>query len=851
MDRKITGPLAATIAAATLIGGLAAPAWGEGTDNGGGDTGSGETKPPEKPAYSQADLKGVKAFWHTSADDKAGAAIDGFDPTKPAAGPIEVPNGAYDVTLGTLPTGPDGKQWTATRDASDPWVWTIHSPDQTIAATYTFKRRDADKAKVTAFNDAWAEASRLASAKDGEDAWGPSAFAALKSAVDAARGAAADPAGQRETQLDALTGQLSRAVSNLRIINWSFAGQRLTWSEKSNAWTLNDQYRGNPAGKTLKIEGGPSIARQSVDLKATQTGQTQPKLNVYTHTGVLTGSFGGEDMRIGYTYTDGVETTLADGTPFAADGDVWRANGPAGKLDKANRPDFDEVALSDGTRAPVTWDTPTLAKDDAQARIWTARGVASATLKGGQRVEIAVTATRAWDPAVTIALERRPSDGNGQTIDVADLPDASASGDDLAFDLKALPYTRLGDQYTVKSTTGADVTVTPDKPSLGDDGTRVFTGRIAVTLEDGGRMERSYRIVQPFEKPARDASDPEAALDSIEVNGRTIEGWDPDVLEYTITAGEDDKVTVSPKARDGQTVKASDATLTAYTTVQHWTVTKDGQSRVYTVTLVRDHDTPTADEAFTPKDPTDLGGKEDAPSKDTTDLKSVGYRLSGRYVPMNGDSFVIPEGGEFAYETYAGQVARVQSGRDHGMTWKYEIGVLAPDQATYAGHTYTVVYTTAATARAALTGILADGRPVDGFDPATLEYTVEVNDPQRYVVTPEWDKPTGMSVTKHVSGADTTLTVVSADGRRTVVYKVHAVARPFNDTLADTGATVGIAAAGLAVLAAVGALLAWVGRRGRRNADMADGPAPAPTLDGVAEPHADYPASEGRSDAAM
>ncbi len=107
---------------------------------------------------------------------------------------------------------------------------------------------------------------------------------------------------------------------------------------------------------------------------------------------------------------------------------------------------------------------------------------------------------------------------------------------------------------------------------------------------------------------------------------------------------------------------------------------------------------------------------------------------------------------------------KITPGRDHGMTWKYRIGVLAPDGVTYRTRTVTVTYLTEATHRAGLTGLSVDGRDVAGFSPDRLEYTVGVANPDRYVVTPSWDKQTGMSVTKHVDGADTTLTVTSADG---------------------------------------------------------------------------------------
>ena len=74
------------------------------------------------------------------------------------------------------------------------------------------------------------------------------------------------------------------------------------------------------------------------------------------------------------------------------------------------------------------------------------------------------------------------------------------------------------------------------------------------------------------------------------------------------------------------------------------------------------------------------------------------------------------------------------------MTWTYSIGVLASDGRTYAVRDVTVTYLTAATHKAELTGIKADGRLVSGFDPKRLEYTVKVGNADRYVITPVFDK---------------------------------------------------------------------------------------------------------------
>ncbi len=64
-------------------------------------------------------------------------------------------------------------------------------------------------------------------------------------------------------------------------------------------------------------------------------------------------------------------------------------------------------------------------------------------------------------------------------------------------------------------------------------------------------------------------------------------------------------------------------------------------------------------------------------------------------------SYEIPEGGTFAYKPKNGQSATVTVAHE-GMTYTYTVNVLAPDGSTFAQHTYTVTYITAATHKAQL-----------------------------------------------------------------------------------------------------------------------------------------------------
>ena len=190
----------------------------------------------------------------------------------------------------------------------------------------------------------------------------------------------------------------------------------------------------------------------------------------------------------------------------------------------------------------------------------------------------------------------------------------------------------------------------------------------------------------------------------------------------------------------------------------------------------------------------------------------MGYTLKGVYHPADGDSVTIPEGGTFAYESYDGQTVDVTSARKGGMTWTYSIGVLASDGRTYAVRDVTVTYLTAATHRAELAGIKADGRLMS-FDPKRLEYTVKVGNADRYVITPVFDKTTGMSVTVHKDGRTVTLTVTSADGLVSTVYTVHVESDAALAALSSTGKGVGPAAAIAALLAMLGIGVGVASRR--------------------------------------
>lgn len=447
----------------------------------------------------------------------------------------------------------------------------------------------------------------------------------------------------------------------------------------------------------------------------------------------------------------------------------------------------------------------------------------------GEKVTVHVNATRTYSPALRLHLTATSADGTETTIWQSQYESGLRMQNTT---LSPLGYDHVGDRYQI----GADIAEATDpnvrdvtvRTRLGDNGARLFDVTYTVDEMSRGKdgkttmkpVTRTVTVTQPFDAPPANKPNGQAVLTGFLINGKPMDGFSTDRTDYIIRAKEGEKVTVTPQHTDDVTVATGPSRQTAYTTVQTWHVTgPDGAHSDYTVTLIRDHDTPTADEAFTPATPTGGFTDRENPSETNTDLYSVGYTAGGKYTPVNHDSFTIPEGGVLSWEAYAGQVVQATGERVEGMTWRYRLGVLAADQSTYAERTVTVTYLTAATHKARLDNIRVDGADTPGFDPERTEYTVGVANPERYTVTPVFDKQSGMSVTVDKTREKAVLTAVSADGLTRRVYTVHitqaATTGNGQDALADTGsATLPLIAS--TILSAIGALT-LLGVRRRRN----------------------------------
>lgn len=626
------------------------------------------------------------------------------------------------------------------------------------------------------------------------------------------------------------TGKLNQAVEGLVVASWSIDGKTLTRNDAGALSATLDRKTAALEHPTLTGSDGSTIGL--TDTAGTFT-QDDGQLGVghVTHTLAGTTADGAKAaVNVTYDVASGTETTvtLDDGSKTGATGKFtrnedgsWTANltGMLGKDLDATAATSTTFKLSDGTTLDGTLgETVTTTPNGTTllTRTLTVDGHDS----HGTPVKAVATLSYTYDPRISLTLTHKSGTAEeSQVVAVDGLTadmDVNALGSVYSAGVQERGLT--GDQWELNVKHGANVSNPTIAVTTSGEGSRILVATIRYQRldADGHTLVNDSKIVRvnvPFAAAPKVIGNDKAALAGIKVNGQDIPGFSADKVDYIITAGKDERVKVSPIARDGQTVVAGDSRQTAFTTVQTWTVSKDGESRTYTVTLVRDHTEKTADEKFTPVEPAGQVSKTENPSDDNTALESVGYMLDGAYHKSDSDEFTIPEGGVLSWSSYAGQVVQPTVERDHGMTFRYELGVLSKDGTKYATRVLTVTYLTADTHRAELTGIKVDGRDVTGFDPKTMEYDVRVDNPERYVVTPSFDKMTGMSLTVHKTASQAVIKVTSADGLTQATYTLNVS----KATLADTGTGVGLGS--LIFILAASAVGSLLGRR-RGTAEM-------------------------------
>lgn len=640
-----------------------------------------------------------------------------------------------------------------------------------------------------ALKDAKVKSDKQTAKKGG--AYTAASYEAFGQAVSIAEGIQSN-AQATDEQRHAAATSVRNAIAGLVVASWKVDGTRLD----PTADGFTGRIKIDKATDALTATGSDD---STVSLPIAGSTDEHPFLGVTVTTGTFTG---GPNISVRAEWTTGREITAGESkVRFELTDGTWTARLANTTLDESNKPAVDTVRLSDGTTLTFTWADPTTTQGDNGILYVQRSGVAQGESTGGT-ARVLMDARRGYQPSAGLTLERTGADGSTQTIPIADAKDVK----DLpaTIDMPTLAHTLAGDAYRIAVKHGADVTDPDIRHGLEAGGVRTWSVTFPYRAQDGRQASKTVTIRQAFDQAPRQSDNPKAALEGIQVNGNLIDGWDPDVLEYTITATGDETYRVTPTPRQGQFVSAGALRQTAYTSVQEWTVSMDGQSRVYRVTVVRPHTERTADEEFAPEESRDMGGDAKAPSESTATLKSVGILgKDGEYTPQESDEFQIPEGSRLAYESYEGQTVVESKARVRGMTWRHTFDVLSPDGATSDSRTVTVTYLTERTHRAELTGIVVDGQPVEGFRPDVREYTVKVNDPNQYVASPKFDKMTGMSVSTVKKGTDSLITVTSADLLQQAEYTVHVERKP-TTPLAETGVKAGLALIAVALLAALG-----------------------------------------------
>lgn len=481
-------------------------------------------------------------------------------------------------------------------------------------------------------------------------------------------------------------------------------------------------------------------------------------------------------VNLPYSYEAGTEVDASYGgaqLTFVRQGDGFSAAATT-EMDAKGNPSSSNV-LVNGQSVPITWDG-IIKQDAAGTTTYTRTGTANGEIDMNGRAQhwgVAVVASRTEEKITGLNVLRTDSDGNTTTIPVNGFSAATSS---YELTLPAEAATDAFELGVVSSSSDALPIDQSDAATVNDDGSRV----LSVTA-NGTKYTVAVHFAEPVEQTDND--NPDAKLEGIYVNysgkavkGDLIDGWDPDVTDYTLTIGQNDpSVYILPVASDGVTVTASDAKQTGYATEQEWKVTAQNgsQQRTYKVRVVREHAKPTAPEAFNPSPFKDVDGKSVAPANSCTELKSHGYVLAGKYHAVDSAEYTIPQGGSFAYASYSGQTVTVKQADKSPMRYVYDLSVIAPNGIDKKEHQYITTYLTPETHEAALQSILVNNSPIEGFSADRTEYTVAVPNIAHWVVTTKFDKTTGMSVTVHKDAQTATIDVTSADGLVHKTYIVH------------------------------------------------------------------------------
>lgn len=623
---------------------------------------------------------------------------------------------------------------------------------------------------------------------------------------------------------------------------------QLAWT--SSGWKLDyaPMQDGEPA-KTLNIVD--SMGNEGVLTLDTVTGGSLTdggKLGVIivdNADAAYTGTFKGKTVKADthHHYQVGDEIQIENGSTFSKgeDGVYTAQKDPEQQTSSSKLADKYEVNLTDKAKTKVTVKygekKQTVADDGTEFAVRTGTSGAltfktTDPLTGkslGQTYTVTSTEKAVWNAHIlSLTVGYRDPD-NPTDMKSLEIPfDENKTEYEVT-----VPRTAISYAYTLSAKKGDDATVEDPIVRIGPNASRIITVTTnkGVKSPDGKNLEKTYTVTVNF-APADIQADSPAKLTGIYVNktgkneqGDLIDDWNENRLDYTVIVGENDPSPYILPTYDKSKVDVNPGKVTqnADSVKQEWIVTDKATkaSRTYSVTVVREHSWKTAIEEFTPNAVIAQTSTVKPDNEQDAELVSAGYvGKDGKYMPQDGNKFMIPEGGTFSYEAKVGQSCGVVSQRLYGMTYEYTVTVLPPDMGYPKQHTFSVTYLTEKTHRAELTGINVNNQPIAGFESGKHEYEVAVKNTDQWIVSPQYDKMTGMSVSTDKQGADATITVTSGDGLVQTVYKVHAKA---NGLLADTGAAIkGVLLAVAALLVAGAALLGFSARKDRKKNEDED-----------------------------
>ncbi|MFR4489469.1 MAG: hypothetical protein ACLT3W_06455 [Bifidobacterium pseudocatenulatum] len=567
-------------------------------------------------------------------------------------------------------------------------------------------------------------------------------------------------------------------------------------------------------GDIIVTDGTSTITLKPEYPKVTaESGDKLGELNVsgtavYKKAADQTANTPAFDVTIPFAYTTGTPVTV-DGTETEltkVDGGKYHADYAGPTLDESNKPSTDTVTLTGiKTTLPIKWGKDVQVVDkgtgDTASKFVRLTGTASGevTIQDGASgksvtvpVEVDVTADRAQDKSFTgLTVTRTNAKGETTVYDGAKDFNAKFNPSTHEYTL-TLPADAVGDSYTLGLTHGVDAQASKPTLALGEGASRVL--KVNVNGAD-------YTVNVKFQ-PADLKADSPAKLTGLYVNktgentkGQLIDNWDPNRLDYVLALGEKDPSPyVLPEApgqvhHQGRQHHAERA------------IHPPGMDRHRHRNRRKPHLQSDSDQAGENRRhriqagrPSEAGfhGGFGKPSRTpilhrtATPARTTNTSYQTR-VPAE-----IPEGGTFAYEPKNGQSTTVTVAHE-GMTYTYTVNVLAPDGSTFAQHVHRHLHRERPRTRRRLTGILVDGTAVRASTRPDTSTTHPVNDPDEWMVSPQYDKASGMTVSTEKKGADATITVTSGDGLVKTTYKVHVTRKPFGGNgnnalgLASTG----------------------------------------------------------------